>query len=74
MALAELISVINSGGVLGMLGLAVFALWSGLVVPRSVHRAAQQETRRWQRIAWVALGLAGQAAPTPFDTNTESDE
>lgn len=63
MTIGELISIANSGGMVGLMALAIIALWQGWIVPRAVYRAQQRELRFWQQTAWVALGLAKQSAP-----------
>lgn len=61
MELGDLGSVLNTGGVIGVLGFVLAALYRGYLVPRWVHDDLREDRDRWRDTALRATDNADRA-------------
>ena len=61
MELGDLGSVLNTGGVIGVLGFVLAALYRGYLVPRWVHDDVREDRDRWRDTALRATDNADRA-------------
>ena len=57
------IELISTGGPVGLLGLVVFMILMGWLVPGRTHRRLEAERDQWQAVALKAMGHADALLP-----------